>query len=358
MSRLSARGMSAAYGRPDQIRGVPVQSRLPWAPPRSGAGNVQVVLVHPLLVDVFLDACGAATRNSSWRPRRIDSHVVRPIRGLRKPRGWKIGDEGTSSHSWCTAWDMFATPSDVPPPGGVWTPANGLPAEFAAEFEKRGFTWGGRWKRTDLPHLEWRQAPPVVSFAAAFDSAGNVNPADWLSSMLKEGDVGDDVWGLQFVLRAVGRSEVVPSGVFGPVESGAVRGVQEVTGSVVDGIVGPQTEQALLDLISVKYSGPEAIVSAAYDDVFGRGPDPEGLSFWSARIARDLRIDQLWQALWDSPEAVELRSARNAPVARLPVPVASASSPVGLSSEQLGQLASITAQAESIIGSAGRVANA
>lgn len=127
------------FGRPSRV--APVSVRTPWG---------ITTQVHPLVVDVFREACEEAAL-SPWRPRRIDGWVIRPIGGTSTP----------SLHSWALAWDLFATPPGVPPPGGVWTPLDGMTLWFAAGFIKRGFTWGATWKgRPDVPHIEWAGPPP------------------------------------------------------------------------------------------------------------------------------------------------------------------------------------------------------
>lgn len=109
------------------------------------------VPVHEKIVGVFSEACRRAGR-VAWNPRRIDSFNPRPIRGSSV---WSI-------HSWALAFDFFATPPGVPPPGGVWTPANGVPAEFAKCFTDLGFTWGATFTRCDVPHIEWADRPPTT----------------------------------------------------------------------------------------------------------------------------------------------------------------------------------------------------
>lgn len=108
------------------------------------------VSVHREVKDRFAQACDEAATKSSWRPRRIDSLAVRKIRG---GSSWSL-------HSWAIAWDFFATGPGVPPPGGVWTPDNAVDEAFGQVFEKYGFTWGKRWDRQDIPHIEWADYPP------------------------------------------------------------------------------------------------------------------------------------------------------------------------------------------------------
>ena len=108
------------------------------------------VTVHKVIKDQFAAGCEAADKASKWKPKRIDSYAKRRIRG---GSGWSL-------HSWPLAWDIFATGPNVPPPGGVWDPDNGVPEDFGKAFEDLGFTWGKRWDRVDVPHIEWADVPP------------------------------------------------------------------------------------------------------------------------------------------------------------------------------------------------------
>lgn len=106
--------------------------------------------VHFMVLPRFAAACDLAKRASSWVPLRLDSYNCRKVRDR---DAWSI-------HSWAMAWDFFATPPNVPPPGGVWTPDNPVPPEFAAAFGRYGFTWGRDFDRQDLPHIEWAAGRP------------------------------------------------------------------------------------------------------------------------------------------------------------------------------------------------------
>lgn len=88
------------------------------------------------------------------RVERIDSYNCRPIRG----------SETLSWHGKGAALDIFATPPEVPPPGGVWTPDNTYGKAFARCFTDLGFTWGANWTREDRPHIQWTPSivPPLT----------------------------------------------------------------------------------------------------------------------------------------------------------------------------------------------------
>ena len=296
---LSAAELNEHFGRPKTFAPVQVQTRLPWTPRRAD-GRVQVVLAHPLIAEEFVAACRQAAEVSSWRPQRIDSYVPRAIRGTDTSGGWRLGDEGTSRHSWAVAFDFFATPADVPPPGGVWTPDNGVPPDFGSVFESRGWTWGKRWRRVDVPHIEWSAPPPRVLEDGV---------VDWLTGLLKQGDTGEAVENLQFMLRAAG-IRVWPSGVFDSSTAGAVRAVQEAGTLVVDGIVGPNTEAEINALVMARHGSIAEVVRAAYQDVLGRDPDQEGLPFWVGKLEGGIGVHNLWRQLWTSGEA-QARRARS-----------------------------------------------
>lgn len=109
------------------------------------------VQCHRLLVDVMREACWQADAHSGWKPQRVDSFAPRLIRG----------GSSMSLHAFGLAFDFFATLPGVPPPGGVWTPDNGVSLEFAEHFVRAGFTWGATWAREDVPHIEWAGSPPL-----------------------------------------------------------------------------------------------------------------------------------------------------------------------------------------------------
>lgn len=108
------------------------------------------VWCHDIIAPAFLSACKDAAA-CSWKPHRIDSYNYRNIRG----------STAVSMHAYALAWDFFATPPNVPPPGGVWTPDNPVTPEFAACFTRRGFRWGATFTRQDLPHIEWPGGRPT-----------------------------------------------------------------------------------------------------------------------------------------------------------------------------------------------------
>lgn len=202
------------------------------------------VYAHRKIAGRFQQACQEAAETVAWRPRRVDSHNVRLIRG----------SQSLSLHSFGLAWDIFATPWPVPPPGGVWTPDDPVPRPFAAVFEKHGFTWGGRWKRVDQPHIEWAGLPPAEPYRRIPEGRGQVNVIATLPKLM-QGDLGGPVRKCQALLIAHDPDGVIVSdeteptfvdGQFGPATDFAVRLFQGYRGLVVDGIVGEQTWRALI----------------------------------------------------------------------------------------------------------------
>ncbi len=144
MGQITAARRTAIFGQPGHVDKIAVMT--PWGVPTQ---------CHVLIAPLFTQACEAAF-HIPWDPQRIDSYNPRPIRG-------EDGDEldEWSLHAWCLGWDFFATPPNMPPPGGVWTPDNGVPEAFARCFTDRGFRWGGDWnRRRDVPHIEWADGLP------------------------------------------------------------------------------------------------------------------------------------------------------------------------------------------------------
>jgi hypothetical protein len=142
MATLTTAERTRAYGPPGNVRKVAVTT--PWG---------DVAQVHELVAAVFIEACYTAHADPfcTWEPLRVDSYAARAIRGT----------TGTwSLHAWALGWDWFATPEGVVPLGGVWTPDNPMPPEFARHFTRLGFKWGRWFARQDWPHLEWPGPPP------------------------------------------------------------------------------------------------------------------------------------------------------------------------------------------------------
>ncbi|MGC4377905.1 peptidoglycan-binding protein [Fictibacillus sp. Mic-4] len=70
------------------------------------------------------------------------------------------------------------------------------------------------------------------------------NPSS-VSNLLKEGDRGHDVSGLQSELKDRGYYDYTVDGIFGPITLNAVKMFQKDSGIRVDGIAGPETFNAL-----------------------------------------------------------------------------------------------------------------
>ena len=146
MSRLTQVQRVKAFGNPGDAGEVRLV-RTPWYLP-GGKEHIQV-WVHRHIEEVLLHSMAHAVR-PAWTPQRIDSYNPRKIRGS---TNWSL-------HSWGLAFDFFATPPGVPPPGGVWKPHDHVTHEFAEAFEMHGFSWGRHWEREDWPHIEWAGPPP------------------------------------------------------------------------------------------------------------------------------------------------------------------------------------------------------
>ena len=76
---------------------------------------------------------------------------------------------------------------------------------------------------------------------------GQTNPPDPVTwPTVNQGDSGEAVRSVQYLLRQRGRTELTPDGIFGPMTDTAVRWFQSANGLVVDGIVGSQTWPVLV----------------------------------------------------------------------------------------------------------------
>jgi len=232
------------------------------------------VQVNKELLPRFREACERASRNSRWKPRRIDSYNCRAIRGSTR----------YSRHAYAAAWDFFDRPWGQPV--DVWGSANAPPADFARCFEALGFTWGARWtSRKDYPHIEW-SANTVVRGGLSPDP--NKEPGD----LLQDGDRGPGVREAQRLLREHGfRVEV--DGEFGAETKNAVIAFQRDRKLEPDGVVGPATWAALR-----RDPGDEfrIVVHASRDEVtttrrFARLAD--ALAFIARRVRAGYRVRTL-----------------------------------------------------------------
>lgn len=237
---LSNRARIEMFGTPRSVRSIDVGADIPQTPVLQD-GRRQAVKCHPELVNHFVDTCVEAHRRSMYRPKRMDSHVIRLIRG---------SSSVYSSHSWATAWDIFSTPADVPPPGGVWTPDAHFSknsklapaalsiernfADFVEVFLENGFWWGGFFRRKtkprgqsrgpagmDTPHFEWRSKLPL---GAPVKKTSPV-PGVW-----KRGSSGPDVAFVQTLMREKLGIAVESDGVFGPKTEQAVLEARRILG--------------------------------------------------------------------------------------------------------------------------------
>jgi hypothetical protein len=131
------------YGQPTTKAVVlKCRVRLYEVPPQSDypAYTLKVVVhddVYERFNVAFLDAC----RCAHWFPTEVQGYNVRAIRGGTQ---WSL-------HSWALAWDCFGRSGPIDPITGRHRP----PDEWFRVWEAHGFTWGGRWKKSDPHHVEW-----------------------------------------------------------------------------------------------------------------------------------------------------------------------------------------------------------
>jgi len=79
-----------------------------------------------------------------------DGYVIRTI-GCFAPRVKRVNGE-LSTHSWGIAIDLNADTNPLSLDGVL---RRDIPDAWVAEFEKRGWTWGGRWKKPDAMHFQY-----------------------------------------------------------------------------------------------------------------------------------------------------------------------------------------------------------
>lgn len=79
-----------------------------------------------------------------------DGYKIRTI-GCYAPRPKRVNGD-LSTHSWGVAIDINAGTNPLYLGGDG---PHDLPDAWVAEFERRGFTWGGRWKNPDYMHLQY-----------------------------------------------------------------------------------------------------------------------------------------------------------------------------------------------------------
>jgi len=79
-----------------------------------------------------------------------DGYKIRTI-GCFAPRPKRVNGE-LSVHSFAAAVDINADTNPLSLDGILRTD---IPDAWIAEFEKRGFTWGGRWRKPDAMHLQF-----------------------------------------------------------------------------------------------------------------------------------------------------------------------------------------------------------
>jgi hypothetical protein len=79
-----------------------------------------------------------------------DGYVIRTI-GCFAPRAKRVNGE-LSVHSWGAAIDINADTNPLSLDGVL---RRDIPDAWVAEFEKRGWTWGGRWKKPDAMHFQY-----------------------------------------------------------------------------------------------------------------------------------------------------------------------------------------------------------
>jgi len=123
---------------------------------------------------------------------------------------------------------------------------------------------------------------------------GSPNPPDPVSwPLVRNGNTGEQVRSVQYLLRQQGRTEVAADGVFGSITETAVRWLQSSRGLTVDGMVGSETWPALIVTVRNGSTG-EAVrgvqsqlrskgYGVTVDGLFGSQTESAVRSFQSSR---------------------------------------------------------------------------
>lgn len=103
--------------------------------------------------------------------------------------------------------------------------------------------------------------------AAKLGSPDPGDPVTW--PLVREGNTGERVKTVQYLLRQHGQSSIVVDGQFGPATAAGVRAFQTSRGLVVDGLVGSQTWPVLV--VTVRQGSTGEAVRAVQSQLRSRG---------------------------------------------------------------------------------------
>lgn len=145
-------GLKAKYGKITVANGIVVPET--WESSnmemlKAVAPGVSRLYVNRYVAPILraaIDACLALN----------DGYVIRTL-GCFAPRPKRVNGD-LSTHSWGIAIDLNASTNPLQPPPSPGTGAEvkrDIPDAWIAEFEKRGFTWGGRFPKPDPMHLQY-----------------------------------------------------------------------------------------------------------------------------------------------------------------------------------------------------------
>ena len=138
---------------------------------------------------------------------------------------------------------------------------------------------------------------------------GIVGPQTWpqLIIQVQQGDNGDAVSAVQSQIhgRGLGANEIVVDGSFGPATNDAVRAFQALLGLSVDGIVGPQTWN---HLVNGYLAAPDPITAAT--DVFNAwAANDQGQA---ARNATPAAVTQIFAQTFSSADGWSFEGSEGA----------------------------------------------
>lgn len=138
----------------------------------------------------------------------------------------------------------------------------------------------------------------AAAVTAAFPTAGAATVLHVVRDpLLRRGSRGEAVaaWqrALNRWLRAEGRPRLVTDGIFGPRTDAATRAFQRAAGITVDGIVGPQTRDALAGTLDGGGNGGGSAPFEGTAGISASEPSGEPLALTGVRVGRNRGYDRV-----------------------------------------------------------------
>lgn len=198
-----------------------------------------------------------------------------------------------SNHCWGIAFDFCRNDGR-----GAFDDSDGFFTKVGQVGKSIGLSWGGDWTSfKDKPHFEytgfglWRALQSKYGTPSKFLGTSNPSVSSSAgSNLLKEGSRGDAVKDLQNQLNSLGYNCGTADGIFGSNTLAAVEAFQGDNGLDVDGIVGDKTRAAL------KNAKSKADVTAKENQTTAKGVEAvrELQRELNAQFGAGLVVDGIW----------------------------------------------------------------